>query len=203
MGPAGDSLYQSQREEKKLMVDSEASSTSSEKGEISIMEEGEFSDDDMNGLQNNSEKNLKDNDTNEDRVKVTEVVDITEISSSKTEQSYTATPTRILRLVQIDKGQKTRCMLSIGGMKFETCANTINNVPDSVLFKLINANSIVMEGRSTYVIDRDPKHFPVILNYLRNGGRYHSDMLPRDLRQLKELQVEAAFYELKHLELNI
>jgi hypothetical protein len=30
VGPAGDSLYQSQREEKKLMVDSEASSTSSE-----------------------------------------------------------------------------------------------------------------------------------------------------------------------------
>jgi hypothetical protein len=55
------------------------------------MEEGEFSDDDMNGLQNNSEKNLKDNDTNEDRMKVTEVVDITKISSSKTEQ-YTATP---------------------------------------------------------------------------------------------------------------
>jgi hypothetical protein len=47
------------------MVDSEASSTSSEKGEISIMEEGEFSDDDddddddMNGLQDNSGK--KDN----------------------------------------------------------------------------------------------------------------------------------------------
>jgi hypothetical protein len=60
VGPAGDSLYQSQREEKKLMVDSEASSTSSEKGEISIMEEGEFSDDDndddMNGLQDNSGK---------------------------------------------------------------------------------------------------------------------------------------------------
>jgi hypothetical protein len=61
------------------------------------MEEGEFSDDDndMNVLQNNSEKNIKDNDTNDDRVKVTEVVDITEISSSKPEQSYTATPTRI------------------------------------------------------------------------------------------------------------
>jgi hypothetical protein len=58
MGPAGDSLYQSQREEKKLMLDSEASSTSSEKGEIPIMEEGEVSDDDddMNGLQNNNEK---------------------------------------------------------------------------------------------------------------------------------------------------
>ena len=56
MVPAGDSL--DQREENKLI--SEASSTSSEKVEISIMQ-GEFSDadDDMNGLQNNSEKNLK------------------------------------------------------------------------------------------------------------------------------------------------
>ena len=90
-------------------------------------------------------------------------------------------------------------------MKVETCANTIHNVPDSVLFELIIANSPVkpylVEGRSTYFIDRDPKHFPVILNYFRNGGRYHSDMLRRDLRQLKELQVEAAFYE--HLELDI
>jgi hypothetical protein len=207
VGPADDS--RDQREENKLMVDSEASWSSSEKGDISIMEEGEFSDDDndMNGLQNNSEKNLKDNDTNEDRVKVTEVVEITKISSNKPEQSYTATPTRILKLIQIDKGQKTRFMLNIGGMKFETCANTINNAPDSVLFELINANSTIksylVEGRSTYCIDRDPKQFPVILNYLRNGERYHSDMLPRDLRQLKELQVEAAFYELKHLELNM
>jgi hypothetical protein len=37
-------------------------------------------------------------------MKVTEVVDITEISSSKTEHIYTATPTRILKLGQIDKG---------------------------------------------------------------------------------------------------
>ena len=203
VGPAGDNLYQRE----------EISATSTEKGEISIyvMEEGEFSDedDDMNGLQNNSDNKSKDNDTNEDRVKVTEVVDITDTTSSKPEQLpvYTATPTRILKLMQIDKGQKTRFMLNIGGIKFETCANTINSVPDSVLFEMINANSTVkpylVEGRSTYFIDRDPKHFPVILNYLRNGGRYHSDMLPRDLRQLKELQVEAAFYELKHLELNV
>jgi hypothetical protein len=161
----------------------------------------------MKTLPSNNDQNLKENATNEDRVKVTEVVDITKISSNKPEQSYTATPTRILKLVQIDKGQKIRFMLNIGGMKFETCANTINNAPDSVLFELINTNSTVkpylVEGRSTYFIDRDPKHFSVILNYLRNGGRYHSDMLPRDLRQLKELQVEAAFYELKHLELNI
>jgi hypothetical protein len=60
LSPAGTSLTGLfiQRQENKVI--SEASSTSSEKVEISIMQ-GEFSDadDDMNGLQNNSEKNLK------------------------------------------------------------------------------------------------------------------------------------------------
>ena len=114
MGPAGDSL--DKREENKVMDDIETSSTSSEKGEeLSIMEEGEYSDDDdMNDLSSTNDKNLKENDTNKDRVTVTEVVDITEISSNKPEQ-YTATPTRILKLVQINKGQKTRFMLNIGG----------------------------------------------------------------------------------------
>ena len=57
-----------------------------------------------------------------------------------------------------------------------------------------------LEGHISYFIDRDPKHFPLILNYLRNGGRLNSDMTPRDVRQLRELQVEANFYELRHLE---
>ena len=68
----------------------------------------------MKTLPSNKDQNLKINATNEDRVKVTEVVDITEISSNKPEQ-YTATPTRILKLVQIDKEQKTKFMLNIGG----------------------------------------------------------------------------------------
>ena len=111
VGPAGDSL--DKREDNKVMDDIETSSTSSEKGEeLSIMEEGEYSDDyDMNDLSSTNDKNLKENATNEDKVTVTEVVDITKISSNKPEQ-YTATPTRILKLVQINKGQKTRFMLN-------------------------------------------------------------------------------------------
>ena len=114
VGPAGDSL--DKRGENKVMDDIETSSTSSEKGEeLSIMEEGEYSDDDdMNDLSSANDKNLKENDTNKDRVTVTEVVDITKISSNKLEQ-YTATPSRILKLVQINKGQKTRFMLNIEG----------------------------------------------------------------------------------------
>jgi hypothetical protein len=91
----------------------ETSSMSPEKGEeLSIMEEGQFSDDDMNDLPSTNDKNLKENDTTEDRMTVTEVVDMTKISSNKPEQ-YTETPTRILKLVQIDKGQKTRFTLNM------------------------------------------------------------------------------------------
>ena len=171
----------------------------------------ERSDDDMNDLPSTNDKNQKENDTTGDRMTVTEVVDMTKISSNKPEQ-YTETPTRILKIVQIDKGQKTRFTLNMekgggggGGGGDLKLAQTQYSVPDSVLFELINANSTVtpylVEGRSTYFIDRDPKLFPVIPNYIRKGGRYHSDMLPRDIRQSKELQVEAAFCEL--LELNI
>ena len=109
LSPAGDSL--NKREVHKVMDNIETSSMSSEKGEeLSIME-GEVSDDAMNDLLSTNDKNLKGNDTTKDRVTVTEVVDITEISSNKPEQ-YTATPTRIFKLVQIGKGQK---MLYIGG----------------------------------------------------------------------------------------
>jgi hypothetical protein len=39
-----------------------------------------------------------------------------------------------------------------------------------------------VEERCYYFIDRDPKHFPKILNYRRNKAIFHSDILPRDLK---------------------
>lgn len=40
-------------------------------------------------------------------------------------------------------------------------------------------------------IDRDPKHFGVILNFLRDGFA----VLPRDEQALREIMVEAAYYK--------
>merc|ERR1711971_905546 len=41
-----------------------------------------------------------------------------------------------------------------------------------------------------YFIDRDPAHFRLILNYLRDGGVEY----PRDYTLLKQLLIEAEFY---------
>lgn len=40
-------------------------------------------------------------------------------------------------------------------------------------------------------IDRDPKHFALILNFLRDGFA----VLPRDEQALTEIMVEAAHYK--------
>ncbi len=40
-------------------------------------------------------------------------------------------------------------------------------------------------------IDRDPQHFGLILNYLRDGFA----VLPRDEAALREIMIEASFYQ--------
>lgn len=49
--------------------------------------------------------------------------------------------------------------------------------------------SLVVQGR--VFIDRDPKHFGLILNYLRDG----SCVLPTDSQGLQEILQEADFYQ--------
>lgn len=54
-----------------------------------------------------------------------------------------------------------------------------------------------------YFIDRDPAHFRHILNYLRLGSSWMPHSLPRELRYLHEIRVEAEFYQLKGLVENL
>ncbi len=42
-------------------------------------------------------------------------------------------------------------------------------------------------------VDRDPKHFALILNFLRDGFA----VLPRDEQVLTEIMVEAAYYKVR------
>ncbi|CAC5385626.1 unnamed protein product [Mytilus coruscus] len=121
--------------------------------------------------------------------------------------TYTPTPVKKLKLEQIQKSQQSRFFINVGGTRFETSATVLKSYLRSILSAMIDVDSpvkpYIFDGRHTYVLDRDAKHFPLILNYLRNQARIHSDMLPRDVRSLRELQVECNFYELRHLELAV
>ncbi|VDI57527.1 Hypothetical predicted protein [Mytilus galloprovincialis] len=120
---------------------------------------------------------------------------------------YTPTPVKMFKLEQMNKSQQSRFFINVGGTRFETSTFAIQSCPDSLLTEMIKEDSIVkpylFDGRHTYFLDRDAKHFHLILNYLRNQAKIHSDMLPRDVRCLRELQVECNHYELRHLELAV
>ncbi|XP_052104736.1 putative uncharacterized protein DDB_G0271982 [Mytilus californianus] len=96
---------------------------------------------------------------------------------------YTPTPVKKLKLEQIQKSQQTRFFINVGGTRFETSATVFQSCPESILSAMIKEDSpvkpYIFDGRHTYFLDRDAKHSPLILNYLRNQARTHSEMLPR------------------------
>jgi len=86
--------------------------------------------------------------------------------------TYTPTDKTLLRLKVQVTNQMQRIILNVGGSKFETCPGTLSADPLSLLVKMVQNSSpyqpYQLDTIYTYFIDRDPKRFMTILNYLRN-----------------------------------
>lgn len=50
-----------------------------------------------------------------------------------------------------------------------------------------------------YFLDRDPSHFKLVLNYMRNNICLTKYNLPKDRRYLEEILLEARYYRLDGL----
>ncbi|CAK9066490.1 unnamed protein product [Durusdinium trenchii] len=104
--------------------------------------------------------------------------------------------------------------LSVSGTKFLTLRSTLAHSPvlDAIVTSAIHNEELSNDG--AIFIDRDPKHFPVILNHLRSKaeGRQtfknpckwsckegHSVMLPKDPSELRDLFIEAEHFGLPEL----
>lgn len=86
--------------------------------------------------------------------------------------------------------------LNVGGRHFCTSRASFERDPGSMLASMFNGsftNSTDAKGR--IFIDRDPTHFGLILNYLRDGVC----ILPADSQGLQEVLQEAEFYQLEGL----
>ncbi|KAI1707662.1 BTB/POZ domain-containing protein [Ditylenchus destructor] len=86
--------------------------------------------------------------------------------------------------------------LNVGGKVFQTTKDTLSRYPESFLACLVNGRlPSDKDETGAFLIDRDPKQFRVILNYLRNG------VLNMDSNEVavKELLCEADFYGLHAL----
>lgn len=118
--------------------------------------------------------------------------------------TYNPTPVQEIRLKGLMLSQKQRIYLNVGGTKFETSVPTLQADPSSLLSHMVMPSSPMkpysVDNIYSYFVDRDPKLFSFILSYLRNGADLPMSQLPKDLQLLKSIQMEAEFFNLRHLE---
>jgi len=104
--------------------------------------------------------------------------------------------------------------LNVGGKNFQTLRSTIqqNEVLREYVLRAESNNEIISKDNAIF-IDRDPKHFDMILSYLRNkadGIVRHktfkslpsstsSILLPKDSKTLTELYFESIHYRIPEL----
>jgi hypothetical protein len=87
---------------------------------------------------------------------------------------------------------------NIGGQIYSTKRSTINNNVDSQAFLALiikNQTKIQLDKNGRYFIDRDGKYFALILNYFREKKL----LLPENFQELKQLILEAKFYQIERL----
>ena len=111
---------------------------------------------------------------------------------------------------RVHKFQSNRVRLDVGGMKFTTSLTTLTSDPTSMLAIMFSGRHRLVRDRDdvgkddvdgVYFIDRDGTHFRHVLNYLRDGGgAKDGGCLPRNEQALRELLVEAEFYQLTGLQ---
>lgn len=106
---------------------------------------------------------------------------------------------------------KVMC-LDVGGKHFYTLKSTVAANP--VLADIVaraEANGELTSSGNAVFVDRDPKHFQVILSYLRNKseGLSYNDktglnknrrvQLPKDPEVLSDLYIEASYFQIEPL----
>ncbi|XP_025097018.1 uncharacterized protein LOC112565650 isoform X2 [Pomacea canaliculata] len=105
----------------------------------------------------------------------------------------------ITRMEEMNRIQKGRIKLDVGGHVFTTSQLTLTRDSDSMLAAMFSGrHGVKKEEDGTIFIDRDGTHFRYILNYLRDGG-LSTDALPRNRQTLRELRNEAVYFQLHGL----
>ena len=102
-------------------------------------------------------------------------------------------------LQYLQECQENIVVLNVGGSKFETSKTTLRADPSSIFALMLHPNSAFRPCNNIFSFDRDPAHFKIILNYLRNNCTFEKRYLPQEHHYLNEIAQEAKFYKLLSL----
>lgn len=62
---------------------------------------------------------------------------------------------------------------NVGGKIFPTTLDTLKIYPESILYKIATNKNLgsMMDEKGNYFINRDPKHFRLLLNFMAMGNK--------------------------------
>lgn len=80
--------------------------------------------------------------------------------------------------------------LDVGGLLFKTTKFTLTKYRNTFFTGLFKMNSPLRQKDGSIFIDRDGKHFRLLLNFMRSGRI----MMPEDHTERKEVMIEAEYY---------
>jgi hypothetical protein len=104
-------------------------------------------------------------------------------------------------LKSLGDAHRQRIVLNVGGRRFETSKPTLRAEPHCLLAAMISEESIkpyTKDGIEVYFVDRNPRFFDFILDYLRDPLRFHR-ILPNNKQILRQIHLEATYYMLTGL----
>ena len=102
-------------------------------------------------------------------------------------------------MAELNKIESEVINLNIGGHKLTTSLQTLQSDPSSMLGIMFSGrHPIIKQDDGSIFIDRDGRHFHIILNYLR-GTISSIEQLPDDRLTLSDLVSEVEYYQLQGL----
>jgi len=81
---------------------------------------------------------------------------------------------------------KSKIILDVGGKKFATSKSTLLSHTDSYFYGLLSSGHWQPDEDGSYFIDRNPKYFSVILDYMRGGKINLKSWNKGDVKRLQE-----------------
>eukprot|EP00026_Physarum_polycephalum_P011907 Phypoly_transcript_12155.p1 GENE.Phypoly_transcript_12155~~Phypoly_transcript_12155.p1 ORF type:complete len:331 (+),score=42.69 Phypoly_transcript_12155:133-1125(+) len=88
--------------------------------------------------------------------------------------------------------QSRKVVMDVGGKRFTTTRDTLLSVEDTYFTALLSGH-FQAEKDGSYFIDRNPKYFAIILEFLRTG-QFSVSHLNRE--QIENLKIELDFYQI-------
>lgn len=104
------------------------------------------------------------------------------------------------KMLYVQSQQQEIVTLNVDGTLFQSIKTTLQAVPSSILACIVSNCKHRPSGKNyDFFLDKNPKHYGFILDYLRNNCKIIPSAFQRDVSTLKEIRNEPNFLDLEEL----